>query len=91
MNTTIIKIMKLTWAIPLFILLACTSSGRKNLNEVKKKLNGFEKGTYGYDLAFLKENNIEIIELTDANSKAKVLISPGYQGRVMTSSANKDQ
>ncbi|MDD2380152.1 MAG: hypothetical protein PHV35_00485 [Mariniphaga sp.] len=91
MNTTIIKIMKLTWAIPLFILLACTSSGRKNLNEVKKKLNGFENGTYGYDLAFLKENNIEIIELTDANSKAKVLISPGYQGRVMTSSANKDQ
>lgn len=91
MNTTIIKIMKMTWLIPIIFLLACTSSERKNLNEVKEKINGFKKGTYGYDLAFLKENNIEIIELTETNSKAKVLVSPGYQGRVMTSSANNEQ
>lgn len=91
MNTRIIKIVKMTWAIPIVFLLACNSSGRKNSNEVKEKINGFEKGTYGYDLAFLKKNNIEIIELTETNSKAKVLIAPGYQGRVMTSSANNEQ
>ncbi len=54
---------------------------------MKEKINGFEKGTYGYDVAFLQENNIETVELTAKGSEAKVLIAPGYQGRVMTTSA----
>jgi hypothetical protein len=45
----------------------------------------FEKGTYGYDLSFLKKHK-NPIELQ--NGDARVLISPEYQGRVMTSSAN---
>ncbi len=46
-----------------------------------------EKGTYGYDVAFLAKNNIETIELRDETSGASVLVAPGLQGRVMTSSA----
>ncbi|MBK6282367.1 MAG: hypothetical protein IPF54_06580 [Draconibacterium sp.] len=45
----------------------------------------YEKGTYGYDLNFLKEHK-KPLELQ--NGDARVLISPEYQGRVMTSSAN---
>ncbi len=45
-----------------------------------------EKGKYGYDVAFFRERKIEIIELKDSRSKACLLIAPGYQGRVMTSS-----
>ncbi|GAB1452110.1 hypothetical protein MASR2M47_21660 [Draconibacterium sp.] len=45
----------------------------------------FEKGTYGYDLNFLKKHK-KPIELQ--NGDARILISPEYQGRVMTSSAN---
>ncbi|KJF45107.1 DUF6786 family protein [Draconibacterium sediminis] len=58
---------------------------------MNKLLNGFEQGTYGYDVAFLKENNIETVELKDENTGAMVLLAPGYQGRVMTSSANKEK
>ncbi|NLO03454.1 MAG: hypothetical protein GX126_14235 [Bacteroidales bacterium] len=51
----------------------------------------FEKGTYGYDKNFLKKNIIEIVELKDKDSNASVLLAPGYQGRVMTSTAGGDK
>lgn len=44
----------------------------------------FEKGSYGYDLKFLKEHT-RPVELKNGNSR--LLISPEYQGRVMTSSS----
>lgn len=91
MRATNFKIVKMIWAVPLFFLVSCVSSGSKNSDEVKEEINGFKKGTYGYDVAFLKENNIETVELTDKNTGAKVLIAPGYQGRVMTSSANDNR
>jgi len=48
----------------------------------------FPKGTFGYDLAFLKAHNMNFIELKDSASKASLIISPDLQGRVMTSSAS---
>ncbi len=42
-------------------------------------------GTYGSDVVFFAKNKIKTIELKDLNSKACVLLVPGYQGRVMTS------
>ncbi|HPE75142.1 MAG TPA: hypothetical protein P5210_06180 [Draconibacterium sp.] len=58
-----------------------------NSNQKTGKINmeSFKKGTYGYDLNFLKEHK-KPLELK--NGDARVLISPEYQGRVMTSSAN---
>lgn len=75
----------------LVILMAgCASPGKKNNAEMTKSNDTITttKGTYGYDVAFFKEKNIKTIELKDADSKACVLLVPGYQGRVMTSSAN---
>ncbi|TFH27558.1 MAG: hypothetical protein E4H10_03455 [Bacteroidia bacterium] len=51
----------------------------------------FSQGSYGYDAEFLSKNNIDFIELNDPGSKATVLIVPGYQGRVMTSSVSGDE
>jgi hypothetical protein len=51
----------------------------------QKPMKNFEKGTYGYDLDFLKKHK-QPIELQSGD--ARILISPEYQGRVMTSSAN---
>ncbi|MBC7827885.1 MAG: hypothetical protein H7122_09070 [Chitinophagaceae bacterium] len=48
------------------------------------------KGTYAYDLAFLKGQNESVIELYNDDSTAKVLLSPAWQGRVMTSTATGD-
>ncbi|MDP4204853.1 MAG: hypothetical protein Q8859_02530 [Bacteroidota bacterium] len=47
-----------------------------------------EIGTYGYDREFLKKHHVEIIELSDNNSK--LILVPSYQGRVMTSACMGD-
>jgi hypothetical protein len=44
------------------------------------------KGQFGYDLNFLKRYQKDLILLEDGESK--VILSPAYQGRVMTSSAS---
>ncbi len=72
-------------------LVSCNSPGKRNKGNEKEKLAGFDKGTYGYDKAFLQKHGIETIELIDENSKAGLLLSPGYQGRVMTTTGSGDQ
>ena len=44
-------------------------------------------GTYGYDFHFLKKYESGIIELISPDQRSRVLVSPKYQGRVMTSTA----
>src|SRR5277367_6753447 len=46
----------------------------------------FAKGTFGYDLAFLKKYK-RVIVLGDDTAHARVLIVKDFQGRVMTSTA----
>ena len=53
--------------------------------------NNVPKGKYGYDVAFFAENNIKTIELKDGESQASVLLVPGYQGRVMTSTVGGNE
>jgi hypothetical protein len=87
------ELKKISVYIAVFILVfsgGCTPAGNKN----EKSMNNnemTEKGTYGYDVAFLAKHNIETIELTGENSGAKVLVAPGWQGRVMTSSAEGNE
>lgn len=52
------------------------------------QMHKYDKGTYGYDVEFFNNHQIKIVQLIDEASGAAVLISPGYQGRVMTSSAH---
>lgn len=59
----------------------------QSTNTVQKMDSTFEKGQYGYDLQFLKKH-LKPVELQAGD--ARVLISPEYQGRVMTSSASGD-
>jgi hypothetical protein len=46
--------------------------------------------TFGDDVAFLKGHLKDLIVLSDAKGQAKVALAPGYQGRVMTSTAGGD-
>jgi len=66
----------------LIITFSCTSNQKTKSIETMKT---FEKGTYGYDLQFLQKHK-KPVELK--NGDARILISPEYQGRVMTSSAD---
>ena len=46
--------------------------------------------TYAHDRDFLKKYSKNVIELENADSTAKILLSADYQGRVMTSTATGD-
>ena len=71
---------------------SCKDTGNKNSD--KKQVSqqetptNFEKGRYGYDLQFLKNQNIKVVELINETTKNRVMIIPDWQGRVMTSSAD---
>ena len=50
-----------------------------------------EKGTFGYDLAFLKQYHADLILLKDPSTGAQLIVLPAYQGRVMTSTADGEK
>ncbi len=78
----IIRISNLVILFGIILLLeACQSNQKKSSDSMKN----FDQGTYGYDLEFLKKYS-KPIELKSDN--ARIIISPEYQGRVMTSSAD---
>jgi len=82
---------RLVYFIIAFLSVACAPSGRQNKNRMNNTKSGFVKGTYGYDVAFFSSRHIQTIELKDDQSKASLLLVPGYQGRVMTSSAGGNE
>jgi len=47
----------------------------------------YKKGTFGYDLDFLKQHHKDLVLLHDDSNKAQLIVLPAYQGRVMTSTA----
>lgn len=68
----------------LAIFAACKNKSQKTTDMTYN----YEKGTYGFDVEFFKNLNINTIELKDSGSDACVLVIPAYQGRVMTSSSD---
>jgi hypothetical protein len=67
----------------LLCLIAISSCKNKPL-ETKTE---YKKGTYAYDSAFLATYDSTFIELKDESGSARVLVSPTWQGRVMTSTS----
>lgn len=61
-------------------LSACSPSSNESSTQ-----QSFEKGTFGYDLQFLQKHQKDLIVLGE--NEAQILVSPAYQGRVMTSTA----
>ena len=47
----------------------------------------YKKGTFGYDLDFLKKYHKDLVVLGDDSTGAQIIVLPAYQGRVMTSTA----
>lgn len=58
---------------------------RTTLKQHNENKNNFKQA---YD--FLKKYHSDLVLLQDTNSNAKIIILPGYQGRVMTSTAEGD-
>jgi hypothetical protein len=86
MKITNISIYSLTFlSVVLVVMSGCSSSANKNTNKMKESI---PRGKYGYDVAFFSEKKIRTVELKSIDSKACLLLVPGYQGRVMTSSVD---
>ncbi|MDR1556134.1 MAG: hypothetical protein LBS88_03760 [Tannerellaceae bacterium] len=49
-------------------------------------MNTYEKGTFGYDLQYLSARGSMIVLQSD-DAQAQLIVSPGYQGKVFTSTA----
>lgn len=48
----------------------------------------YEQGTFGYDLDFLTSKDEEVIVLKNKSGEGQVIVSPKYQAKVFTSTAN---
>jgi hypothetical protein len=72
--------------ISMSVLASCNSNSEKQENK-GNEVAKFMKGTFGYDLDFLKQYHKDIVVLGDSAS-AQVIVAPAYQGRVMTSTAD---
>lgn len=66
------------------VALALALSGCKPSDRQKKDKMTHPKGTFAYDAEFMQKHQPTV---TLARGDARVLIAPGYQGRIMTSSA----
>jgi len=64
---------------------ACQSNGKKSAASAAT----FEKGSFGYDLQFLQKHD-SIILLKSSDGLSQVAVSPKYQGKVFTSTADGD-
>lgn len=60
-----------------------------NLNTGRIPHTDYQKGSFGYDLAFLKKHHANAVQLK--NGDASIIVLPNYQGRVMTSTAEGDK
>lgn len=74
-------------AIVFFGMISFVQCGSKKTENTEKKLVKYEKGTFGYDAGFLSKHQ-DVITLKSDNGKARLLVCPEYQGRVMTSTAD---
>jgi len=68
----------------LTIFTSCHSSSENKDNSGDQI---YKKGTFGYDVAFLQKRD-SIVVLSNNEGNGKVIVSPGYQGKVFTSSAD---
>jgi len=73
-------------AVSILALGGCIFNGDKRPEDMGDSAAKFMKGTFGYDLDFLKQHHKDIIVLGD--NGAQVIVAPAYQGRVMTSTTD---
>ncbi|MDP4130246.1 MAG: hypothetical protein Q8939_08795 [Bacteroidota bacterium] len=55
-----------------------------------KKDSAYEKGSFGYDLSFLRSHD-DVMVLSDSGNQAMIIVSAKYQGKVFTSTASGNE
>ena len=73
-----------------FLIALIAASCRRESGGSTGDSGDYPVGTFGYDLALLKQMHHDAVLLDDGKG-AQVVIVPAYQGRVMTSTASPAQ
>ena len=68
---------------------ACNNSEQKQQGETKTD-SSYQQGSFGYDFNFLHQHDSVIILQTDGG-KSKIIVSPKYQAKVFTSTADGNE
>jgi hypothetical protein len=66
---------------------SCNNS-EQNQTDNNDDLISSQKGSFGYDLNFLKQHDDSIVVLNNDSDRAQVIVSPKYQAKVFTSTAD---
>ena len=72
----------------LIIIMAISSCDNNQSKKQSNDQDTSKKGTFGYDLHFLREHDDSLIVLGNDSDKAKVIVSAKYQAKVFTSTAD---
>ncbi|GEO10139.1 hypothetical protein SAE01_26350 [Segetibacter aerophilus] len=71
------------------MIASCNNAAKKQPNEDNNE-NTYKEGTFGYDLNFLKQHD-SVVVLQAADENSKVIVSPKYQAKVFTSTAEGNE
>ncbi len=74
----------------LLMVTACNNTQTTTAAEPNKSDSSSAKGSFGYDLAFLRNHDDSLIVLSNQGEQARIAVSAKYQAKVFTSSANGD-
>ncbi len=68
---------------------SCDNSGQKK-SSGSNSTDSLRQGSFVYDLHFLKQHDDSIVVLSSDSGKAQIIVSPKYQAKVFTSTADGD-
>lgn len=69
--------------------ISCSNADTKHTTESKDSTS-YGEGTFGHDLNFLQQHD-SVIVLKSNNDNAQIIVSPKYQAKVFTSTANGNE
>lgn len=73
----------------MMIASSCNNSGQKAVSD-NNSTDSLKQGSFAYDANFLKTHDDSLVVLSNDGGKAQVIVSPKYQAKVFTSTAEGD-
>src|SRR4051794_35437331 len=78
----------LTLSLFAMIITSCNNNTQHSNDNGNKDSASYQEGTFGYDLHFLQQHDDSVTVLKADDGNAAIIVSPKYQAKVFTSTAN---
>lgn len=80
-------LISIVWGIFGASTLSCNGPVKQQTKEDSLTVENYKKGSFGYDLKFLRDKDSGLVLLQTNDSAAQIIVSPKYQAKVFTSTA----